>query len=75
MAKTNLASMSVDALLRMRDEIASVLGRKANELKQQLSRLAGQPAESGKGRRGARKACADDKDVGPDLAQCRHSVM
>jgi DNA-binding protein H-NS len=41
MAKTNLASMSVDALLKLRDDIGDVLGRKASELKQQLSRLAG----------------------------------
>jgi DNA-binding protein H-NS len=35
----NLASMSVDALLQMRDDIGRVLGKKADELKTQLSRL------------------------------------
>ena len=39
MAKTNLASMSVDALLKLRDDVEKVLGRRANELKHQLSRL------------------------------------
>jgi DNA-binding protein H-NS len=39
MAKQNLASMSVEALLKLRDDIGAVLGRKADELKQQLSRL------------------------------------
>jgi DNA-binding protein H-NS len=34
-----LASMSVDALLKLRDELASLLSRKAGELKRQLHRL------------------------------------
>jgi DNA-binding protein H-NS len=50
MAKTNLTSMSVDALLKLRDDIGIVLSRKAHELKQQLSRLAGEPATSRKPR-------------------------
>jgi hypothetical protein len=33
MAKSNLASMSVDALLKLRQDIGNVLGSKANELK------------------------------------------
>ena len=41
MAKPNLASMSVDELLKLREEIAKVLSRKAVELKDQLSRLGG----------------------------------
>src|SRR5439155_12118926 len=39
MAKTNLASMSVDALLKLREDIGNVLSRKADQLKDQLSRL------------------------------------
>jgi DNA-binding protein H-NS len=39
MPKSNLASMSVDALLRLRDDVEKVLSRKADELKYQLSRL------------------------------------
>jgi DNA-binding protein H-NS len=35
------ASMSVDALLKMRDDIGRVLSQKAEDLKQQLSRLGG----------------------------------
>jgi DNA-binding protein H-NS len=42
MAKSNLASMSVDALLKLRDDIGKVLSRKANELRHQLSRLGGE---------------------------------
>ena len=36
---TNLSTMSVDALLKLRDDINKVLSRKANELRSQLSRL------------------------------------
>jgi DNA-binding protein H-NS len=42
MAKSNLASMSVDALLKLRQDIGNVLSRKATELKTQLSRLGGE---------------------------------
>jgi DNA-binding protein H-NS len=42
MAKnSSLASMSVQSLLKMRDDIADVLSRKADDLKAQLSALAG----------------------------------
>ncbi len=44
MAKTNLASMSVDELLKLRDDIEKVLSSKAKELKKQLSSL-GEPAD------------------------------
>src|SRR6266436_4944451 len=39
MAKANVASMSVDALLKLREEIGRVLTLKANRLRDQLSRL------------------------------------
>ena len=39
MAKTNLASMSIDALLKLRGDIEKTLSRKAAQLKEQLSRL------------------------------------
>src|SRR5262245_52636954 len=42
MANTNLASMSIDALLKLREEIAKVLSRKAAQLKDQLTRLEGE---------------------------------
>ena len=41
MTKTSLAGMSVDALLQLRDQIGKVLARRADELKEQLSRLGG----------------------------------
>ena len=49
MAKTNLSSMSVDELLKLRQNIGTVLSRRADELQDQLSRLGG---EVGSGRRG-----------------------
>ena len=42
MAESNLASMSVDALLKLRQDIGNVLSRKATDLKTQLSRLGGE---------------------------------
>jgi DNA-binding protein H-NS len=53
MAKQNLASMSVDALLKLRDDIGTVLSQKANQLKGQLVRLGGDMVGIGRGRRGA----------------------
>ena len=39
MAKTNLASMSIEDLLKLRDEIGSVLSEKAGRLQSQLAAL------------------------------------
>jgi DNA-binding protein H-NS len=50
MAKVNLAAMPVDALLKLREDIATVLGRKANDLRSQLSRLGDEPVSTKKGR-------------------------
>lgn len=50
MARTNLASMSVDALLKLRDDIGTVLSQKANQLKHQLSRLGGEVGIKRRGR-------------------------
>jgi DNA-binding protein H-NS len=43
MPKPNLSTMSVNELLKLRDDINEVLDRKANELRSQLSML-GRPA-------------------------------
>jgi DNA-binding protein H-NS len=62
MAKSNLSSMSVDELLKLREDIGNVLSSKANELKNQLARLGneigprmGGPRSSLKGRKAAIK--------------------
>jgi len=49
MARTNLGSMSVEELLRLRDDVGKVLSQKAVQLEQQLSKLGG---DAGGGRRG-----------------------
>ena len=46
MARTNLASMSVEALLKLRDDVGKALSQKVNELQDQLSRLGGQIART-----------------------------
>jgi hypothetical protein len=50
---TNLASMSVDMLLKLRDDIGTVLSRKTEDLKNQLLRLDG---EDDYRKRGPRKS-------------------
>jgi len=51
MARTNLGSMSVDALLKLRDDIGKVLSQKAAQLTDQLSRLGGEVGIERRGRR------------------------
>jgi DNA-binding protein H-NS len=63
MAKTNLSSMSVDALLRLRDDVGRVLSRRADELKQQLATL-GEDV-GGRGRRGRRVSAMKGRKVAP----------
>ena len=63
MAKQNLASMSVDALLQLRDDITSTLSRRAGDLKRQLARL-GDWGSSG-GRTTARKTSLKGRKVAP----------
>jgi DNA-binding protein H-NS len=50
---SNLSSMSVEALLKLRDDIGATLSRKADELKGQLSRLTGR-GDVGGGRKKGR---------------------
>ena len=63
MAKQNLASMSVDALLKLRDDLEAVLKQRADELNFQLSRLTGETA--GKQRRGRRGSAMKGRKVAP----------
>src|SRR5256886_9062358 len=55
MARTNLSSMSVDALLKLRDDVGTTLSRRADELKNQLSRLGGEIGHTKRGRRASLK--------------------
>src|SRR5215471_1896061 len=66
MPKPNLASMSVDALLKLRDTIGTILGQRADELKSQLSRLGGEGGGNGRrGRRGRRVSAMKGRKVPP----------
>ena len=49
MARTNLGSMSVEALIKLRDEIGKVLNQRAVQLQSQLSRLGGEIGSGGRG--------------------------
>ena len=49
MPKPNLSSVSIDALLKLRDEVEKALSRRAKELQDQLSRLGRAPALRGGG--------------------------
>ena len=52
--QNNLGSMSVEALLKLRDDIGKVLSQKAVQLEEQLSRLGGEAAST-RGRGSAMK--------------------
>ena len=51
LAKASLASMSIDALLKLRDDIGTALNRKASGLRDQLSRLGQDIPAKGTGER------------------------
>src|ERR1041384_7096086 len=65
--KSNLASMSVDALFKLRDEISKVLVARASDLQNQLSRLTGGKTGNTKrrGRPPGRKSRLKGKKVAP----------
>jgi DNA-binding protein H-NS len=55
MAKSNLGSMSVEALLKLRDDVGKVLSQKTVQLEEQLSRLGGEVSSGRRGRGSAMK--------------------
>jgi DNA-binding protein H-NS len=61
-----LASMSVDVLLKMRDEIGDILSRRADDLKRQLSALTGggpKRQTRGPGRKGRKRKSLKGRKV------------
>jgi|SRR5262245_26859229 len=50
MAKASLRRMSIDELLKLRDDVGNVLDRKAKELGEQLARLGGEAPPDRRGR-------------------------
>ena len=66
MAKTSLTSMSVEALLKLRDDIGDVLSRKAGQLQSQLAALGdGGWIASGKKADGRRTSKMKGRKVAP----------
>ena len=66
MAKTSLTSMSVEALLKLRDDIGDVLSRKAGQLQSQLAALGdGGWISSGKKADGRRTSKMKGRKVAP----------
>lgn len=55
MVKQNLASMSVEALFKLRDDVAEAIANRATELRRQLSQLTGVKPARGAGQRKGRK--------------------
>src|SRR5262245_42655054 len=49
MPRANLGSMSVDDLLKLRDDVGKVLSQKAVQLEDQLSKLGGEGGRGGRG--------------------------
>lgn len=49
----SLTSLSIEALLKLRDDVGAALSKRATDMKEQLARLGGGGAEAG--RRGRRK--------------------
>jgi DNA-binding protein H-NS len=65
MAKSqSLASMSVDALLKLRDDIGTVLSKKVGELRRQLASLTGN-GSIGSGKRGRKAGALKGRKVAP----------
>jgi DNA-binding protein H-NS len=61
----NLSLLSVEALLKLRDDIGVVLSRKADDLKSQLSRLGGGGVGISMNGRGRRKSAMKGRKVAP----------
>jgi DNA-binding protein H-NS len=64
MAKTkSLASMSVDALLKLRDDIGAALSKRGDDLRRQLASLTGTHAGNGRKRGRPRKSSLKGRKV------------
>lgn len=66
-SKKNLTSMSIEALMELRDSISMTLSKRATELEHQLSRLAGTDVGNGvkRGRPPGRTASLKGRKVVP----------
>ena len=68
--KSNLASLSVDALFKLRDDVAKILSTRASQLQGQLSRLMGDENSGGRstGKRRGRPPGRKNKRKGKKVA-------
>jgi DNA-binding protein H-NS len=64
MAKINLAGMSVEALLQLRDDVGRALAHRAGDLQRQLAAL-GENVGGGRGQRGRRISAMKGRKVAP----------
>ena len=64
MLKQNLAAISVDALIKLRDDIGTILSRKADDLKAQLANLSGS-TKVGNGKANGRGKSLKGRKVAP----------
>jgi DNA-binding protein H-NS len=74
MAKQNLASLSVDALLKLRNDIGSVLSRKADDLKRELASLGADYAGVGRGTYGKKRKSLAGRKVAPKYRDPRSKM-
>ena len=77
MPKPNLSSASVDALLKLRDEIEEVLAHRATLLREELSKLGHRIGSKGKVRGSSlkgRKVAVKYRDKRSELDQTRARV-
>src|SRR5215472_171614 len=62
---SKLSAMSIEALIKLRDDITIALTRKADELKGQLARLSGGGDVASNGRRNGRRGRLKGRKIAP----------
>ena len=71
MAKNNLASMTVESLFKLRDDVAQAIAQRAADLRKQLSQLTGSEAPRGAKVRNGRKG----RKVAPQFRSKKDSSL
>src|ERR1700755_1849842 len=73
----SVASMSIEALLKLRDEIADAISSRASDLQKQLSRLTGTETKRGRppDRKSGRGAALRGKKVAPQFRSKKDPKM
>jgi DNA-binding protein H-NS len=73
----SVASMSIEALLNLREEIADAIASRASDLQKQLSRLTGTETKRGRppGRKSGRGAALRGKKLAPQFCSKKDPKM